>query len=116
MTAATRESAPSNPRVGLRLTNCSYGQDSPDRKLFCEIHHAFGNGNQSFGFKVEGSKCAGQNSYAATQPSSSIVLRPVRQRHRPTASCRASALTVFFFIPAPAGSLTFIFSAAFQAG
>ena len=86
MTAATGESAPSNPRVGLRLTNCSYGQDSPDRKLFCEIHHAFGNGNQIFEFKVEGSKCAGQKSYAATQPSSSIVLRPVRQRHRSTAS------------------------------
>jgi len=32
LTAATGGSAPSNPRVGLRLTSCSYEQPPPDRK------------------------------------------------------------------------------------
>jgi len=32
LTAATGGSAPSNPRVGWRLTSCSYEQPPPDRK------------------------------------------------------------------------------------
>lgn len=32
LTAATGDSAPSNRRVGLRPTSCSYGQESPGRK------------------------------------------------------------------------------------
>ena len=49
VTAATGESVPSNPRVGLRRTSCSYGQDSPDRKGCSEIHYAFQDGNQKLG-------------------------------------------------------------------
>jgi hypothetical protein len=37
---------PSNPRVGLRRTSCSYGQDSPDHKGCSEIDHAFKDRNQ----------------------------------------------------------------------
>lgn len=54
VTAATGESVPSNRRVGLRRTSCSYGLDSPDRKGFSEIHHALWDGNQNVGFKVDG--------------------------------------------------------------
>ncbi len=53
MTAATGESVPSNRRVGLRLTSCSYGQDSPDRKFLADRRHALENRNQNIEFKVE---------------------------------------------------------------
>ena len=33
LTAATGDSAPSNPRVSAWLTSCSYGLESPDRKV-----------------------------------------------------------------------------------
>ena len=33
LTAATGDSAPSNPRVNSRLTSCSYGLEPPDRKI-----------------------------------------------------------------------------------
>src|SRR6266498_1130105 len=72
MTAATGESAPSNPRVGLRLTSCSYEQDSPDRKLFSEIDHALLDGNQSFEFKIEG----------ATVPAKPLRRHPAQFLHR----------------------------------
>src|SRR5712692_1361237 len=48
-----RVDVPSNRRVGLRLTSCSYGLDSPDRKFFADIHHAFGNRNQNMELRVE---------------------------------------------------------------
>ena len=35
------------------------------------------------------------------QPSSAAVARPVRQRHRSMASCRARATAIFFFKDAP---------------
>ena len=34
LTAATGDSAPSNPRVNTRPTSCSYGREPPDRKSF----------------------------------------------------------------------------------
>jgi hypothetical protein len=49
MTAATRESVPSNRRLSLRFTTSTYGQDSPDLKYCSEVHHAFKDGNQTVG-------------------------------------------------------------------
>ena len=50
------------------------------------------------------------------QPNSAAVARPVLQRHRSMASCRASATAIFFFRDAPCFNFARYFTRACQLG
>lgn len=103
LTAATRGSAPSNPRTNTGFASCSYEQEPPDRKRMYTLSlPEAAEARMKLGVK---SGCEG---YALIQPKSAIVQRPVRQRHRSMASWRARAMTVFFRIEVPSASLTFM--------
>src|SRR5262249_52701940 len=53
---------------------------------------------------------------ATVQPSSAAVARPVLQRHRSMANCRASATAIFFLSDAPTLSFSKYFFRACQPG
>ena len=56
LTAATGDSAPSNPRVSAWLTSCSYGLESPDRKFSPALFPGGGRSQNLVRLKVKGGR------------------------------------------------------------